>query len=144
MDNLKQINDNFGHQQGDRALQILAEIFRCHVRDYDTVVRYAGDEFFIILPETTNQRALETANRIKLAVRETAVEMLPGRVVNLGASFGGATFPGDGKDGDSLIAAADRAMYSDKRLNRQTRLLVAKTENPDREAVESVRDASDR
>ena len=144
LDNLKQINDNFGHQQGDRALQILAEIFRCHVRDYDTVVRYAGDEFFIILPETTNQRALETANRIKLAVRETAVEMLPGRVVNLGASFGVATFPGDGKDGDSLIAAADRAMYSDKRLNRQTRLLVAKTENPDREAVESVRDASDR
>lgn len=144
LDNLKRINDNFGHQQGDRALRILAEIFRCHVRDYDTVVRYAGDEFFIILPETTNQRALETANRIKLAVRETAVEMLPGRVVNLGASFGVATFPGDGKDADSLIAAADRAMYSDKRLNRQTRLLVAKTQNPDREAVESVSDASDR
>ncbi len=123
LDNLKGINDNFGHQQGDRVLRILAEIFRRHVRDYDTVVRYAGDEFFIILPNTPNQQALETANRIKRAVRETSVEMLPGRFVGLGASFGVATFPGDAQDADALIAAADHAMYADKRLTRQLELL---------------------
>jgi len=123
LNNLKQINDNFGHQQGDRDLRTLAEVFRRHVRDYDTVVRYAGDEFFIILPDTPNQRAIETSNRIKRAVRETVLEVGPGRVVNLGASFGVATFPGDAKEADALIAAADRAMYSDKRLNRQAAIL---------------------
>jgi diguanylate cyclase (GGDEF)-like protein len=123
LNNLKQINDNFGHPQGDRALRILAEVFNRHVRDYDTVVRYAGDEFFIVLPDTNNQKANETAERIKRAVRETAVEILPGRIVHLSASFGVATFPGDAKEADGLIAAADRAMYNDKNLNRQALLL---------------------
>jgi diguanylate cyclase (GGDEF)-like protein len=123
LNKLKQINDSFGHQQGDRVLRILSEVFRRHVRDSDTVVRYAGDEFFIILPNTSNKRAVDTANRIKRAVRETAVEMLPGRFVNLSASFGVATFPGDANDAHSLIAVADRSMYADKRLHEQAWLL---------------------
>ena len=131
LNNLKQINDNFGHQQGDRALRTLAEVFRRHVRDYDTVVRYAGDEFFIILPDTTNQRAIETSHRIKRAVRETVLEVGPGRVVNLGASFGVATFPGDAKEVDALIAAADRAMYQDKNLNRQAAMLTQARQSMD-------------
>jgi len=125
LNNLKQINDNFGHQQGDRALRILAEVFNRHVRDYDTVVRYAGDEFFIILPDTTNQKAYETANRIKRAVRDTRLEIPPNRTVTLSGSFGVATFPGDAKEPDALIAVADRAMYADKNLNRQAALLIA-------------------
>ncbi len=125
LNNLKQINDNFGHQQGDHALRTLAEVFTSHVRDYDTVVRYAGDEFFIILPDTPNQRALETANRIKAAVRETVLEVGPGRQVNLSASFGVATFPGDAKEADALMAVADRAMYADKNLNRQAMKMAA-------------------
>ncbi len=125
LDGLKQINDNFGHQQGDRALQAIAEVFRRYVRNYDTVVRYAGDEFFIILPDTTNQLAVETANRIKRAVRETSLEVLPNQYINLSASFGVATFPGDAREAETLIAVADRAMYADKRLNQQTALLSA-------------------
>jgi diguanylate cyclase (GGDEF)-like protein len=131
LNNLKQINDNFGHQQGDRALRMLAEVFRRHVRDYDTVVRYAGDEFFIILPDTPNQRAIETSNRIKRAVRETVLDVGPGRVVNLGASFGVATFPGDAKEADGLIAAADRAMYLDKNLSRQAAMLMQARQSGD-------------
>ncbi|HUW14586.1 MAG TPA: HD domain-containing phosphohydrolase, partial [Anaerolineae bacterium] len=123
LNNLKSINDTFGHQQGDRVLRILAEVFRRHVRDSDTVVRYAGDEFFIILPNTTNKLALDTVNRIKRAVRETTVEMLPGRLIGLSASLGVATFPGDARDAQSLIAVADRAMYADKRLDQQTEML---------------------
>jgi len=123
LNNLKSINDTFGHQQGDRALRILAEVFRRHVRDSDTVVRYAGDEFFIILPNTSNKLALDTANRIKRALRETRVEVLPGRAISLGTSLGVATFPGDAKDAQSLIAVADRAMYADKRLDQQAERL---------------------
>jgi len=125
LNNLKQINDNFGHQQGDRALRTLADVFKKHVRDYDTVVRYAGDEFFVILPDTTNQKAVETVSRIKRAVRETVLDVGPARQVTLSASFGVATFPGDAKEADALIAVADRAMYADKNLNRQTALLAA-------------------
>lgn len=137
LDNLKQVNDNYGHQQGDRVLRLLADIFRQHVRDTDTVVRYAGDEFFIILPDTSNKAAVETANRIKRAVHETPIEMRPGRVIGLGASFGVATFPGDAEDTQALIAVADRAMYADKRLSHQA-LLLSSTESEDKESKGSV------
>jgi len=132
LNNLKHLNDNFGHQQGDRVLQILAEIFRRHVRDTDTVVRYAGDEFFIILPNTSNKEAVETANRIKAAVRATEVEVRPDRTVELGASFGVATFPGDAEDPQELIAVADRAMYADKRLTHRADVLAGRRETDSR------------
>jgi diguanylate cyclase (GGDEF)-like protein len=129
LNNLKYVNDNFGHQQGDRVLRLVAEICRQHVRDTDTVVRYAGDEFFIILPNTNNKDAVETANRIKAAMRQTEVEMRPDRSVTLSASFGVGTFPGDAEDLQELVAVADRAMYADKRLSHRADSLAGR-ENP--------------
>ncbi len=139
VDKLKLVNDTYGHQQGDRVLRILAEIFRRHVRESDTVVRYAGDEFFIILPDTGNKRALDTAERIKSAVRDTTVEMLSDRVVSLSASFGVATFPGDATDAQGLIAVADRLMYADKRLHQQVSLLTGQGKSDGQEEVASVK-----
>ena len=143
LNNLKAVNDNFGHQQGDRVLRILADIFRRYVRDTDTVVRYAGDEFFIILPNTGNKEAVDTINRIKAAVRETKVEMRPDHVINLGASFGVATFPGDAEDPQGLIAVADRAMYADKRLSQQAELLSGRGRTRRGEEVLSSAPTSD-
>jgi diguanylate cyclase (GGDEF)-like protein len=141
LNKLKYFNDNFGHQQGDRVLRILAEVFQRHVRETDTVVRYAGDEFFIILPNTGNKEAVETANRIKAAVRETKVQVLPDRLVTLAASFGVATFPGDAEDPQGLIAVSDRAMYADKRLSHRADLLAGRPgENVEGEVVGSARE----
>ncbi len=139
VDKLKAVNDNYGHQQGDRVLRILAEIFRRYVRESDTVVRYAGDEFFIILPDTGNKRALDTAERIKSAVRDTSVDMLSDRVVSLSASFGVATFPGDATDAQGLIAVADRLMYADKRLHQQVSLLSGQGKSDEQEKVASIK-----
>jgi diguanylate cyclase (GGDEF)-like protein len=144
LNNLKYINDNYGHQQGDRVLRLLADIFKRHVRETDTVVRYAGDEFFIILPNTGNKEAVETANRIKVAVRATQVEMRPGRVANLGASFGVATFPGDAEDTQGLIAVADRAMYADKRLSQQAAFLTGRRKNETEKEIVSSATTPDR
>ncbi len=143
LNNLKYINDNFGHQQGDRVLRLFAEIFKRYVRDTDTVVRYAGDEFFIILPNTSNKEAVETTNRIKAAIRQTKVEMRPDRVVTVGASFGVATFPGDADDPQGLIAVADRAMYADKRLSHQAEFLSGRAKTKTEEKVVSSASASD-
>jgi diguanylate cyclase (GGDEF)-like protein len=136
LNNLKSINDTFGHQQGDRFLRILAEVFKRHVRESDIVVRYAGDEFFIILPNTSNKLAVDTANRIKQALRETTIEVLPGRAIGLSAGLGVATFPGDAKDAQSLIAVADRAMYADKRLDQQAERLSQR--DPDADSQETT------
>jgi diguanylate cyclase (GGDEF)-like protein/putative nucleotidyltransferase with HDIG domain len=141
LNNLKYVNDNFGHQQGDRVLRIMAEIFRRHVRDTDIVCRYAGDEFFIILPNTGNKEAVETSNRIKAAVRATKVDMRPDRIINLGASFGVATFPGDADDPQELIAIADRAMYADKRLSHQAEFLAGRRRDDGRHPVSSLTDS---
>jgi len=125
VDNLKQINDSFGHLQADRVLRQLASIIKSQIREYDTAVRYAGDEFFIILPRTTNKQAAETARRIKQAVRTYDAGLRQDDLVaQVGVSIGLATFPGDAAELDELIEAADKAMYADKALNRQREALA--------------------
>jgi diguanylate cyclase (GGDEF)-like protein len=118
IDYFKTINDTFGHPQGDRILQEMADIFRQIVREYDTVARYGGDEFFLLLPGTNNKQALESAMRIKEAVSLHEPCLGGNKSLRLGVSIGVATYPGDATDSKALLAAADKAMYADKELNR--------------------------
>jgi diguanylate cyclase (GGDEF)-like protein/PAS domain S-box-containing protein len=110
MDGLKQINDRYGHLVGDRALFRLADVLRFCCRAIDTVGRYGGDEFCVILPETTAEAAESVASRI---CKELAKDRYP---TALSASLGVVAYPQDGENVEDLLRAADCKLYCMKRL----------------------------
>jgi diguanylate cyclase (GGDEF)-like protein len=114
LDQFKLINDTIGHQAGDQALREIGRRIAGCVRKNDTVARVGGDEFIVLLP-TINKRAnAEVIVKKMIRAIEEPV-YLAGCQFSLQASFGIAIFPDDGQDADSLIAAADLAMYRCKR-----------------------------
>jgi diguanylate cyclase (GGDEF)-like protein/PAS domain S-box-containing protein len=108
LDGLKQINDQFSHQVGDRALCRLGQILTDSCRSIDTAARHGGDEFALVLPETNGTAATLLARRIcELLERETEEPALS-------VSVGIACYPRDADTIGTLIAAADRALYAMK------------------------------
>jgi diguanylate cyclase (GGDEF)-like protein/putative nucleotidyltransferase with HDIG domain len=126
LDDFKSINDTFGHQAGDQALCELGRIFQHAVREYDIVARHAGDEFFVVLPTTGRDQARVIADRIQVAVAAHRPQYRSNVMVKLRVSVGVATFPDDAQDFNSLVAAADAAMYADKRANQQKLVLLSR------------------
>jgi diguanylate cyclase (GGDEF)-like protein len=114
LDNFKEINDAAGHETGDMALRMLAETLRVELRAVDTAARYGGDEFAIILPQANSEGALVVAERLRKRISETSV---PGYGL-MSASLGLATFPLHASSRDTLIVAADRALYEAKYAGR--------------------------
>jgi diguanylate cyclase (GGDEF)-like protein len=113
-DNFKHINDQAGHEAGDLALCMLADNLRAELRAVDTAARYGGDEFVIILPQADAEGALVVAERLRARVQEMQVPGF-GKVTS---SFGVATFPSHASSRDTLVVAADRALYSSKNGGR--------------------------
>jgi diguanylate cyclase (GGDEF)-like protein/PAS domain S-box-containing protein len=108
LDQLKKINDRYGHLVGSQALCRLADVLRVFCRAIDTAARYGGDEFAVILPETTAAAARLVASRI---CRRLAMDRLqPG----LSASIGVAVYPQDGETIEALLRTADRELYGMK------------------------------
>lgn len=118
LDDFKQINDTHGHHVGDRALREVARVLRETIRPYDVCVRYAGDEFIVVLsacgPEEAEAKRLE----LQKAVERTAFEAEPGRSVAISLSIGAAVFPEDGETYEALLATADGRMYRDKKSRK--------------------------
>lgn len=114
IDNFKLLNDTYGHQAGDEALQELASILKSSSRETDTVVRYGGEEFIIILPNTPEEETIFLANRIRNAVQETTFIVNSKERVNITLSGGIASYPKNASDAKSLLNAADAALYSAK------------------------------
>jgi diguanylate cyclase (GGDEF)-like protein len=121
-DNFKHINDQAGHEAGDQALCLLADNLRAELRAVDTAARYGGDEFVIILPQADTEGALLVAERLRTRVEEMQVPGF-GQVTS---SFGVATFPNHASSRDTLVVAADRALYSSKNAGRN-RVTVAES-----------------
>jgi len=114
LDNFKLINDQAGHEAGDVALCMLADNLRGELRAVDTAARFGGDEFVIILPQANPEGALLVAERLRKRVEQMQVPAF-GQVT---ASFGVATFPTHASSRDTLVVAADRALYNSKNLGR--------------------------
>jgi diguanylate cyclase (GGDEF)-like protein len=113
LDRFKIVNDTLGHPAGDALLQALAKRFRGIVRDTDTVARFGGDEFAILLPELTSR---EDAERLALRVIEAvhAPVVIEGREISVGVSIGIALAPEDGADATHIMKSADMALYKAK------------------------------
>jgi len=109
LDGLKRINDNYGHVVGSRALCRLGEVLRTYCRGVDTPARYGGDEFAVVLPETTAKSAEQIATRIRDRVAKDE------EVPPISASVGIAVFPEDGETIETLLSRADRSLYYMKR-----------------------------
>lgn len=127
VDGFKTYNDTYGHVQGDVLLQKLACILRESVRDVDTVGRYGGEEFIVILPETTAAQSFQAAERLRLAVARTVFPGFaddPGLVVFKTISLGAATFPDNTEDTQALVSLADGALYQAKHGGRNQTVLA--------------------
>lgn len=114
LDNFKNINDQAGHDAGDVALRMLADTLRAELRAGDTAARFGGDEFVMILPQADYEGAQLVAERLRKRIEETVVPGF-GQVT---ASFGVASFPAHASSRDTLVIAADRALYNSKDAGR--------------------------
>jgi diguanylate cyclase (GGDEF)-like protein len=111
MDDLKMVNNFYGHLIGSRTLQEVAKRVLTAVRTIDKVIRFGGDEFCIVLPETDQEQALAVANRVRKSLTASPL-MIDGNIeISITASFGIATYPTHGLSKDDLIRQADAAMY---------------------------------
>jgi diguanylate cyclase (GGDEF)-like protein len=112
LDDLKSVNDRFGHIAGDQVLRSVSDIVRSGVRKIDVAARYGGDEFVALLPETDPTGGWVLAEKIRLTVAEQGLPGIdPGPTVSVGV----VSYPADGRSADALLVSADRAMYASKR-----------------------------
>ncbi|HEX2084160.1 MAG TPA: sensor domain-containing diguanylate cyclase [Solirubrobacteraceae bacterium] len=112
LDHFKRINDTLGHQAGDAVLRAVAAVLDESCRPFDTPARYGGEEFAVVLPNTGEADGRAAAERLRAAVGESAID--PAVTVSIGL----ASYPADGRDGDTLVRAADEALYASKRGGR--------------------------
>jgi diguanylate cyclase (GGDEF)-like protein/putative nucleotidyltransferase with HDIG domain len=119
LDNFKDINDSHGHHVGDRALCEIARVLRGAIRPYDICVRYAGDEFIIVLSGCGADEAEAKRLELQASVDDLSFEARSGKRLPLSLSIGTAVFPQDGESYESLLATADQRMYQDKAARKR-------------------------
>lgn len=118
LDRFKLVNDRFGHLVGSSVLRQLSRVLQDCIRQVDTLARYGGDEFTMLLIDTGVDQALDIAERIRSTVAETCFEGGGTTPIRLTISIGVATFPQHGVTREALLDAADKAMYRAKSRGR--------------------------
>lgn len=112
IDHFKSLNDTYGHQTGDEVLKKVAQALAITCRDFDTPARYGGEEFVVVLPSCSSKESPAVAERLRKSISEIDA------VTPVTASSGVATFPTHASDLQSLVKAADEALYESKRAGR--------------------------
>lgn len=118
IDHFKRINDSFGHSAGDTVLQKVSAILRAHVRDTDVASRIGGEEFLLLLAESSLPHAAKRAEVIRNAIHEMSLKYEKKDLGQITASFGAAAYPDHGRTADALFRAADKALYDAKHGGR--------------------------
>jgi diguanylate cyclase (GGDEF)-like protein len=132
LDEFKFVNDTYGHTAGDRYLSGISELLTKTMRTTDTIARWGGDEFAILIPETPREAAIEVANKLLQSFNETSLDV-GGHQLRPSASIGMALFPEHGTDLDELVMYADAAMYEAKAAGRNRwRLYSASSQEMER------------
>jgi diguanylate cyclase (GGDEF)-like protein len=124
MDHFKHVNDRHGHLNGSKVLVEMAQLLLRNLREVDIVARYGGDEFVVVLPQTSVPIARKIVERIQESLRKNEFLKEDGLRLKLSASFGIAGFPEHAKNKTDLIRLADQAMYRAKETGRD-RLCIA-------------------
>jgi diguanylate cyclase (GGDEF)-like protein len=123
MDNFKSINDTYGHLAGDRFLGMVGQLVADQIRSSDIGARYGGDEFAVILPNTSLDEAHAIARKLEDAVSRSAALTPNEEHVRLGISVGYASCPHDARTGGELLEIADRRLYEVKAKRRTSNRL---------------------
>ena len=118
LDRFKLVNDQYGHLVGSRALRRLSEVLGDCIRQIDTLARYGGDEFTILLVDTPHEAGRVVAERIRARVADTLFEAGGDTPFRLSISIGVATYPDHTKDRPELLDLSDKAMYRAKSQGR--------------------------
>jgi diguanylate cyclase (GGDEF)-like protein/putative nucleotidyltransferase with HDIG domain len=119
LNDFKDINDTYGHHVGDRALREVSKVLRTVIRPYDVCVRYAGDEFIVVLAGCGREEAEHKRAELQSAVDGILFQAAPDKLVGLSLSAGASVFPHDGDSYESLLAKADSRMYGDKSARKR-------------------------
>ena len=127
IDGFKAINDTYGHNVGDHALREVATALQGALRPYDLCVRYAGDEFIVVLADCSREAADAKRRELQSRISEIQLDVRAGKRLRLGASAGAAVFPHDGATYEALLAAADHLMYRDKASRRAPGVLSGRS-----------------
>src|ERR1700690_4277275 len=112
MGGFKQINDRFGHLEGNRVLRLFAQSLKETSREYDYVARMGGDEFVVIAPGLTPEAASRKAEQMRELAQQTGREVCNEDILSL--SVGKSVYPEDGLDAEKLLSEADKRMYLQK------------------------------
>jgi diguanylate cyclase (GGDEF)-like protein len=123
LDNLKMMNDRYGHEQGDAAIRAVGDIVRHILRPYDIACRWGGDEFVLLLTGIDERETAAAISAVTSRIAEAATEHSKSFPFNISISVGVALWPADGETGRQLMASADSRMYEHKR-SKQVRIVT--------------------
>lgn len=125
LDNFKRINDSYGHQTGDSVLRSVGELIQDEIRESDVACRYGGEEFALLLPDTTTKEAVTTAERLRQDLENISFDTESNRSITTTASFGIAGLADDVNEPQQLLRRADHALYQAKEAGRNTVILYS-------------------